>query len=333
MTRFTFLRTVLGISLFLLLIPPLFAAPVNDNLTAAQVITKLPYTNQQSTQEATTADDETMPSCATGAGASVWYQYMPTSDQVVVLDTFNSDYDTVLSLWTGKTHSLTELACNDDNHSGTTASQVIFRLTANLPYYINISGVKESSGKLNLQVYEWTAPSNNELAKATVIPNLPFSQAQYTQGATLQTDEAAESCVLNTGGSVWYQYVAENDQTVIFDTNGSDYDTVLSVWRGNQPPLSELACNDNKGYGTTRSQVTLTVTAGTTYYLKLSGVNGSNGTLVLNVNEFSQADNDDLAAATVIPTLPYSQVQNTWVANQEEGEVTASCGGCSNSVW
>jgi len=72
MTRFTFLHTALGISLLLLLAPPLFVAPLNDNLTVAQVITNLPYTHQQSTQSATTTDGEIIPSCATGAGASVW---------------------------------------------------------------------------------------------------------------------------------------------------------------------------------------------------------------------------------------------------------------------
>ena len=35
--------------------------------------------------------------------------------QTLTIDTFGSDYDTVLAVWTGSRGSLTNVACNDDS--------------------------------------------------------------------------------------------------------------------------------------------------------------------------------------------------------------------------
>jgi hypothetical protein len=74
-----------------------------------------------------------------------------------------------------------------------------------------------------------------------------------------------------------------------------------------------------------------TTTPAATYYFQVDGYNGASGTLKLNL----KLDNDDIAQATEIATLPYGRAQNTTGASTETGEPTASCMAtpAENSVW
>src|SRR5262249_28683452 len=61
-------------------------------------------------------------SCATTDGSAscttsvkdLWYSYTPSCSHTLHLDTCNSSFDTVLTLYTGDCDSLEEIGCNDD---------------------------------------------------------------------------------------------------------------------------------------------------------------------------------------------------------------------------
>jgi hypothetical protein len=68
-----------------------------------------------------------VPACAqnvqipftTGVSNTIWYKFTPTSSGTITdVDTIGSSYDSVLSIWTGASGSLTNVACNDDIVSG-----------------------------------------------------------------------------------------------------------------------------------------------------------------------------------------------------------------------
>ena len=71
--------------------------------------------------------------------------------------------------------------------------------------------------------------------------------------------------------------------TLVADTVGSDFDTVLAVYRGSSlGALTAVACNDDlaptgDGGGNLRSRVQFGVTAGETYYLRAGGFKGETG--------------------------------------------------------
>jgi hypothetical protein len=115
---------------------PVVVPPANDEFAAAEVIVKSPFATFTSTLEATTAPDD--PSCF-GNDASVWYAYTPPVSTMITADTFGSDYDTTLSVYTGAQGSLTELACNDDAGSGF-QSQVVLPVVAAQTYYFMAAG-------------------------------------------------------------------------------------------------------------------------------------------------------------------------------------------------
>lgn len=121
----------------------LAAPPPNDDIGAATVITDpLPFTQQLSTVEATTAAGD--PNCA-GAGPTVWFSYLPSASGWLDCDTFGSSYDTTLSVYTGTPGSLTQLRCNDDSGSGV-QSRVVLEVTAGTRYYFMVGAYASGPG-------------------------------------------------------------------------------------------------------------------------------------------------------------------------------------------
>lgn len=119
----------------------LAAAPSNDDIANATPVTALPFTDQIDTSEATTAGDD--PDCV-GNGPTVWYVYTPGVDQSLVADTFGSDYDTTLSVYTGSPGSLSQIACNDD--ASGLQSAVAFDAAAGTTYYFMVGAFASGPG-------------------------------------------------------------------------------------------------------------------------------------------------------------------------------------------
>ncbi len=328
MTLPTFFRTsVGGISCFLLFAQLTFAAspPPNDHLSEATAILGLPYTSTpQNVAAATLEPNESIRSCtSTASNDSVWYQYTPTTNQEVAFNTFGSNYDTVLSVWTGTTHPLVELGCNDDT-SGNYQSFVHLFLSTGTTYYINIasfSGMTDENSSLVLTVNLLLPADNDNLANAIQVATLPYTSANpyLWQSQTLETSETPPSCALNGYASVWYQYTPTINQTVSFAADAP----VLSIWNGTTHPLTEITCNNSMASGS--PSFPLDLIAGTTYYVNLGIPDSSAGTRTLNISELTQAGNDDWANATLITTLPYEGKQQAQWASAEEQEVTSSC--------
>lgn len=123
--------------------PGLAVVPENDAITTPIQITTLPYEHTLDTSLATRAsDDPDLDGCGLAAGkASVWYRYTSEADGMLDLDTFGSDYDTVIGVWSGAPGNLTEVTCNDDFDSR--QSKVFLPVNGGVDYYIGVSEFKE----------------------------------------------------------------------------------------------------------------------------------------------------------------------------------------------
>ena len=122
--------------------PALAAPPSNDDFNSATVVTEpLPFSDAINTVEATTAGDD--PDCA-GQGPTVWYVFTPSQDMSVQANTFGSDYDTTLSVYTGSQGNLTQITCNDD--FGNLQSAVTFDVVANETYYLMVGSFASGPG-------------------------------------------------------------------------------------------------------------------------------------------------------------------------------------------
>ena len=126
--------------------------PVNDDFAAATVI------SQQSTQVhgtntgATAQTGEPAHLGTTAARVSVWWKWTPAQTAPATITTFNSNYDTLLAVYSGtQVGSLTRLASNDDS-GGTTQSSLTFSATGGRSYYLAVDGYNGETGDIVLNV-------------------------------------------------------------------------------------------------------------------------------------------------------------------------------------
>ena len=124
-------------------------------------------------------------------------------------------------------------------------------------------------------------------------PNDLFSNAQTISGPSGRVTGSNVGATDETGepgsgsSSVWWQWRAPSSGTVTIDTNGSSFDTILGVYTGTRvDALTTLGEDDDGVEFGGASRVTLTVTAGTVYRLRVSGFGfgGGEGSIVLNWN-------------------------------------------------
>lgn len=154
--------------------PASAVVPTNDDFANATNVGALPFTDATvNTTDATT--QATDPTDCNGAGHSVWYSYTADFDGFVAFDTFGSNFDTVLSAYTGTEGSLAEIACNDD--TGSFQSRIIIGVASGTTYHVMVSSCCSSessnSGDLTLNADVSDAPFTFDLSfspKGSVVP-------------------------------------------------------------------------------------------------------------------------------------------------------------------
>lgn len=132
---------------------------------------------------------------------------------------------------------------------------------------------------LSLAVPAVAQPDNDDLASATEVSGLPFSDSVDTTEASTEAGEPVEGDELcpPRGSTVWYALTLDESQTVAIDTAGSDYDTTLAVYTGtNYSDLSLVDCNDDTFFGL-QASVTLSADAGVTYLVQAGSFGGDGG--------------------------------------------------------
>ena len=130
----TTLGTALVLSLLLVTPSPAVAAPpANDDFDNAIAFSAVPFEATEDTTEATVADDDPT-ECVGGSTNTVWYAVTLAATTEIGVDTIGSDYDTVLSAWTGPRGALNLVACNDD--SGGLQSRIAFTAQAGVTYHV-----------------------------------------------------------------------------------------------------------------------------------------------------------------------------------------------------
>lgn len=102
---------------------------------------------------------------------------------------------------------------------------------------------------------------------------------------------------------VWFRFVPVANETVTIDTCGSSFDTTLAVYGGScASPGNPLVCNDDAepacSQNVFNSRVSLSVFAGSTYSIRVSGWNGASGSIQLNINAPARPSNDNCTQAT-----------------------------------
>ncbi|MHC5027631.1 MAG: S8 family serine peptidase [Planctomycetota bacterium] len=147
-------------------------------------------------------------------------------------------------------------------------------------------------------------PLNNFCANAWPILSPIFDPPPFdTTQATAFDDEPQEWCEVGNVGvsnSVWFAFYSPCDAVVDIDTNGSDYDTVISLWAGLCTFAFPIECDDDSGAGLASLLEGVPVAGDTLYMIKVSDYNTTPGGGQLELNFVYRQPNDDCPDAIEI---------------------------------
>jgi len=129
----------------------------NDPCSGATVISTLNATIHQTTLGASSTGDPA-PSCLSNSSNGVWFKFTSPITGQIVFDTFGSDFDTALALYTGSCGALTEVACNNNAFANGQTSKITYSASRGVSYYILATGVDGQTGNLTFNL-NWVPAS------------------------------------------------------------------------------------------------------------------------------------------------------------------------------
>lgn len=279
------------------------AAPSNDAFDAAQTVEgasgQIDGTNSGASKEASEPDH-----AGEAGGTSVWYRWIAPAGGTLIIDTDGSDFDTLLAVYTGQTLGfLDEVASDDDHIVIAPRSRVVVEAVAGRAYRIAIDGYAADSGTIRMR---WelaaAAPVNDSFSAGVPISGTVGPIITTNARATKQPGEPDHAGTVG-GASVWYRWTAPASGSVTFDTDGSDFDTVIAVYVGDAVnALTEVASNDDEPSIYPRSAVTFAAAGANRYHVAVDGYEGEVGRISL---QWEQAE----------PTI--NVVGTTWFSSGE----------------
>ena len=270
-------------------------------------------------------------------GASVWYQWTAPSSGLYTFDTFGSNFDTLLGVYTGSAVNALSVVASSDNAGTSAQSRVTFNAIVNTTYYIAVDGKstgidpgtglpRSQTGFIQLSWSNLPPPVNDNFANAQVIS---AATGNVTGRNTVSSKEGGEpNHAGNPGGvSVWYRWTAPSAGNFTFNTFGSNFNTLLGVYQGSGlATLTEVTSNDDLG-GLTQSSVTFNAVSGTVYFVAVDGsvgvpgnVTAFTGNVVLSWAPQAGVANDNFLQAQTLTGNAGSVASTNAGATKESGE-------------
>jgi hypothetical protein len=194
------------------------AQPLNDDFANAFAISGPGYSDAGNSVDATESPDDPAAVLGSlcGGGNTVWYTFTPASDAHIAIDTYGSDYDTTLGVYTGSPGAFSEVTCNDDADS--LQSRVEFDAQAGVTYGVVIGACCGSgAGYSGNYVISVTEPPP---------PPPPFALDLALDGGSINkaTGSAILSGTVSCSAPGWYElYVLLEQRRGQVVTRGEGY--------------------------------------------------------------------------------------------------------------
>jgi hypothetical protein len=324
----------------------------NDNCSGA-VAVAIPSSTPGTTVGATAelaGVPTTCPTMGGGEGGStatiqigVWYSVISPANQTIYADALVSNYDNKIAVFTGTCGSLSCVTVQDDVQSSPFHSKVAWRATAGTQYYIHVSSSGGSTGTFTLNITASPTPANDLCSSATLVSGLSGSFAGTNVGATgdnnTLTSLAFATCEPTYSYyDTWYTYTPICGGSLTLTTCGT-FDTVLSLHstcpstsNSFQVTPTTSSCNSDGPAGCAPgSSLTLTVTGGTTYLIRVATA----GPAILNPGggqpytltwSLSTPDGDSDLVPDCVDNCPL--VANAGQANGDGDALGDACDNC-----
>ncbi len=229
----------------------------------------------------------------TGVARAAWYRFDPPCPGLYTIDTVNSNFDTVLSVFDGCPDAGGAMvACNDDFPGLGRQSRVQVRVGG--PVLIRVCGYVGAEGLYQLNISLPQGPANDTCDTAVVTSGYG---ARFCN--TQATDDGLNDLACTGSGTmhndVWYSYTPACSGLYTFSACDADFDTVMALYEGGCAGVGHgpVACNDDSDACGLRSVVSASLVEGTEYLLRIGGYAANSlgsGTLYIYGNGGCPAD-------------------------------------------
>ncbi|HOW71890.1 MAG TPA: hypothetical protein PKY77_14920 [Phycisphaerae bacterium] len=241
----------------------------NDECANAQVVV-----DGLTTGTTLAASNDGTASCGdSNASPDVWYSYTAVCNAPLEINTCGSGFDTVLSVLDGCGGN--ELACNDDA-CGRQSRVEIPATTVGTHYLIRVSGNGYSQGDVKLNVICKTPPPNDHCVDAVALAAVGVTHGTTTYA----TSDGDASCGDSYGSpDVWYGLTVPKSGQLKVKVASAEFSPVVSI---HQPATCPGDLENEVGCGT--PALSLRVTEGTSYLIRVAGAGGSSGAFELDIS-------------------------------------------------
>lgn len=218
---------------FLMLSTSIKAQVFNDECVNAQFLGSIQeYCSGEMEFTTVNATDSPVltPSCWSGAGADVWFSFIPTAPgafiqlfgKINISDT--NIEDPQIAVYQGSCNSLTEIGCRSSVLGINIAELVVSDLVIGGLYYIRINSAKVNQGNFHVCIKSFIPSSDPEsdCVDAVVLCDTEPFQVEFLNSSGTNLEELTGTCIENpTGpdekGSVWYKWTCDVSGTLSFD--------------------------------------------------------------------------------------------------------------------
>lgn len=283
------------------------------------------------------------PNCANYSGADVWFSTVVPANGTVTVQTFaNSLTDGGLAAYTATAcgGSFTLLDCIDDVGANRMPSMTIAGQTPGSTLYWRFFGYGGATGTFSICATTPPPPANDDPCGATLLSvgtSCTFTNSTNL-GAT-PTAIAPPGCASYSGGDVWFRFVAPASGRAAISTQaGTLTNSGMALYSATNcsTAVSLIACNDD-ALALMSYLYSSGLTPGATYYIRVWGHSGAQGTFGICVtNPPLPPANDEVCNAVNInvTTGCTTSTRNNNSATPSADIPLPGCGGtAANDVW
>lgn len=243
--------------------------------------------------DATPSGESPDPGCSSfGTGEDVWYSIVVPGNGIVNVEmsAAGGPTDWAMSIYSGSCGALAEVECDDDDGPGLFP---LIELTGRTPGEVLLVRVWEYANDLTGD-FNICASTQSPCPYVATRPNAgtelvlsdPCTSGDNT-GTGEEANEPEGSCFNGgTQNSVWYKVTGDGSETTVttdFD-GGTNDDTEVAVYTatdgGDYCTFTQVGCDQDGGTEGSGwlSVVNFPTDIGVTYYVQVSGYNGTEGT-------------------------------------------------------
>lgn len=232
------------------------AAPPNDNLANAAVISGLPYSDAVDVTDAT-VETPFEPLPCMDVTQSVWYSFTPGSNVVINVSAQGGPGSVNVNAYQQfgpGFGGLGFLSCN--------SGSLTMSAQAGQTYFFQVEPVFGTTGIVTFQASVAPPPANDSFAQAMPVTALPFQLQEDLIAATTEPGEPTPSCGQPPQATVWFAFTPSTSGSYAVSLNTPSPE--IGIYTGSAlGSLVQVACS------TSFSLLTFHADAGTTYYLQI----------------------------------------------------------------